>query len=99
MQQLPRKQLQKKRKKIKILATIEKGDDIVVTCCVVQNICIQQGDLFYGEKIGENVLHCNVNLAQFGRGVGDNLTERKRQLICDSVNTRRPVIAFRRTRL
>jgi hypothetical protein len=81
---------------IDITTSIEKGVNIVVTCCVLQNICIQQGDVFYGELLEENNLHCNVNRVPFHGGRIDRLAEMKRQLIYDSLQTRRPVIAFRR---
>lgn len=81
---------------ININTSIQKGVDIVVTCCVLQNICIQQGDLFYGELLDESNLNCHVNPAQLGGVRVDRLGERKRQIICDSLQTRWPVIAFRR---
>jgi hypothetical protein len=75
--------------------SIDRGVQIVVTCCVLHNICIQQGDLFYGGNINPNDLHCNVN-PNNPQNVVNRAAERKRQLICDSLQTRRPVIAFRR---
>lgn len=81
---------------IDINTNIEKGVDIVVTCCVLQNICIQQGDLFYGVLLDERNLNCHVNPAPVGEVRANRLGEIKRQNICDSLQTRRPVIAFRR---
>ena len=45
-----------------------------------------------------NQLHCNVNNGAYDRGRVDRLGELKRQHICDAIQTRRPVIAFRRRR-
>lgn len=68
-----------------INTSIEKGVDIVVTCCILHNVCIQQGDLFYGGKLDEEYLNCNVNNQPYAVGVIDRLAERKRQQICDSL--------------
>jgi hypothetical protein len=73
--------------------SIDRGVQIVVTCCVLHNICIQQGDLFYGGNVNPNDLHCNVNPNP--KNVVNRAAERKRKLICDSLQTRRPIIAFR----
>lgn len=40
-----------------INTSIEKGVNIVVTCCVLQNICIQQGDVFFA-RCKSTALQC-----------------------------------------
>ena len=83
-----------------INTSIERGVDIVVTCCVLHNICIQQGDLFYGGNLDPNDLHCNVNPnVNHAYFRNNRVAERKRQVICESLQTRMPVIAFRRRRV
>ena len=83
-----------------INTSIERGVDIVVTCCVLHNICIQQGDLYYGGNLNPNDLHCNVNPNVNHADFRNNrVAERKRQVICESLQTRMPVIAFRRRRV
>lgn len=79
-----------------INCNIERGVEIVVTFCVLHNICIQQGDLFYGGNIDPNEIHCNVNPNRNHHVPNNRAGERKRQIICESLQTRMPVIAFRR---
>jgi hypothetical protein len=75
--------------------TIENGVDII---CHVLFYATRQSILWPGESL-KNVLNSNADFAKFCRYVRDNLGERKCKLICHSVNTRRPVLAFRRRRI
>jgi hypothetical protein len=63
-----------------IYATIDKTVHIVVTCCVIHNICIRNGDL--NHNLHENAaLHCDVNPPYPGLNHNNQAGNRKRETI------------------
>lgn len=80
-----------------VKATIEHAVDIVVSSCVLHNICIQKGDILHATR--NAVLHCNVNPNDIvgGRNDGANhdVGYQKREQIRRGFEPRN-VIAFAR---
>ncbi len=83
-------------------AKIEKAVNIVISSCVLHNICIQKGDI-NRESYDPIPLHCNVNPNRLGQRENQDssalLGQAKREQIRTSFNVigrKRNVIAFAR---
>jgi hypothetical protein len=75
-------------------ATIENAVNIVVTCCVIHNICIRNGDL--NHNLHDNApLNCNVNPPLMANNDHDVAANAKRDILRKRFQ-RRVIAAYRR---